>query len=300
MRKVLMSILVIIGIFMFTGCSKREVPQGYVGKILTEHGFEPEVLQPGWYTVCSPFDLNCRKKLILLQTSQGQFVEDVTIRMKDNMNLKVDYIRLRVKASTNPKVLNAVFNDIPADENNVITLKKLYNTYGKLIVLRDIREVLSKYTLDDVRLNYSRVTGEIYNRIKRDFTTLPIMLMDINIGRFNYPKIYNAAILEAKKKELEIKKAQAEAAIQIEKIKAQERIAKAKYNIAMQEAKRQADYNRMLGKSVTPQFLELRRLEVQQAMVEAIKNNPNVVYMPYDMMNKGNMLFQIPNKKDVK
>jgi len=68
----------------------------------------------------------------------------------------------------------------------------------------------------------------------------------------------------------------------------------------MQEAKRQADYNRMLGKSVTPQFLELRRLEVQQAMVDALKNNQNVIYMPYDMMNKGNMLLQIPSKKDVK
>jgi len=224
----------------------------------------------------------------------------VTVRMKDNMDLKVDYIRVRVKANTNPKVLNTVFNDIPADENGVITLKKLYDTYGKLIVLRGIREVLSKYTLDDVRLNYSRVTGEIYNRIKRDFRNLPIMLMDINIGRFNYPKIYNEAILEAKRKELEIKKAQAEAAIEVEKIKAQEKIAKAKYNIAMQEAKRQADYNRMLGKSVTPQFLELRRLEVQQAMVDALKNNQNVIYMPYDMMNKGNMLLQILSKKDVK
>jgi len=71
MKKIIMSILMVVGIFMFTGCDKKQVPQGYDAKILTEHGFEPEVLQPGWYTVCSPFDLACRKKLILLQTSQG-------------------------------------------------------------------------------------------------------------------------------------------------------------------------------------------------------------------------------------
>lgn len=285
MKKFIVAIILpIMVMFSFSGCGlfdKREVPQGYVAKIMDTNGFQPEVLQPGWYTM-GMFAIH--KRMLYLQTSEGQFQEKVTVRMKDNMNLIADYVRVRVKVNKSPKVLNTLFNSLPAKDGK-ITLRQMYITYGNLIVIRDIREVLSKYTLDDVRLNYTRVAAEVYNKIKNDFKTTPLVLLDINVGRFNYPKVYNEAILQAKKKELEIKKAQAEAAIQVEKMKAKERIAKAQYNVKMQEAKRISDFNKMIGNSVSPQLIELRKLEVQQSLVQNLQGNKNVVYMPIPMMN---------------
>ena len=269
-------------LFGMGGCSKTEVPQGYVGKIMDSNGFQPEILQPGWYYMGF---FTFHKKMIYLQTSEGQFVEKVTIRMKDNMDLIVDHARVRVKVNKDPKVLNSLFNDLPAQNGKVITLKQMYLTYGNLVVTRDIRETLSKYTLDEVRLNYKRVVSEVSKKIRQDFKATPLVLLDINVGRFVYPDVYNDAILQAKKKELEIKKAQAEAAIQVEKMKAKEKIAKAQYNVKIQEAKRIADYNKMIGNSVSPQLLELRKLEVQQSLVENLQGNQNAVYMPLPMMN---------------
>ena len=195
---------VIFVVFLFTGCDKKQVPPGYSAKLLTEQGYTPEVYHTGWVTVCSVFDLNCKKELIFLETSEGQFTEKVTIRMKDNMNLVADFVRIRVKVNDDPKVINSIFNLIKPNEDDIISLKDIYKTYGNLIVIRDIREILSRYTLDEVRLNYSKITAEIYNKIKQDFKATPLLVLDFNLGRLNYPKVYDQAIILAKKKELEM------------------------------------------------------------------------------------------------
>ena len=295
MKTIIKILGIIFIVFLFTGCNKKQVPPGYSAKLLTEQGYTPEVYHTGWVTVCSALDFKCRKELIFLETSEGQFIEKVTIRMKDNMNLVADYVRIRVKINTDKKNINSVFNLIKPDKNGYITLSNVYKTYGNLIVVRDIREVLSKYTIDDVRLNYSKITAEIYSKIKKDFESTPLLVLDFNLGRLNYPKVYDEAIILAKKKELEIKKIEADNIINLKKINAKQEIAKAEYNIKMQEAKRIRDYNKMISEGVSPQLIKLRQLEVQQSMVDAIKGNPNVIYMPYGMM-EGNMLLQIPNR----
>lgn len=296
MKKMLLFISAILVILSFSGCDKKEIPPGYNGKIVGKEGFQPELYQSSWVTVCSPLDFQCYNKLILLQTSEGQFQEKVTIRLKDNMNLIADYVRVRVKVNPDKKIKDSVFSLVPPDNNGVISLSKIYRTYGNLIVIRDIREVLSNYRIDDVRLNYSRITAEIYQKIKNDFKATPLVVLDFNLGRLNYPEVYDKAILLAKQRQLDIKRAQADAEIKLTKIQAKMKVAKAQYAIKMQEAKRISDYNKMLGNSVTPQLLKLRQLEVQQAMVDAIKGNQNVIYMPMEMMN-GKTLLQIPTKK---
>jgi len=288
-----LGLVALIGL-SFTGCfDKEQVPAGYEGKLLTNNGFAPEILTPGWHTTCGIFDFNCHTKIIKIQTSEGQFVDSVTVRTKDNMNVKFDYVRVRVKVNPDKKILNSLFSDIKPDSKNIIDLKKMYNTYGALVVSRDIREVVSKYTIDEIRQNYSRIVGEVYTKIRKDFKSTPLLLLDVSVGKIVYPEIYNKAILEAKQKEIEIQRIKAENAIKLEKAKAKIQMAKAEYAIKMQEAKRIADYNKMLGNSVTPQLLQLRKLEVQQSMVEAIRGNQNVIYMPMEMMN-GKILHLLP------
>jgi hypothetical protein len=245
--------------FSFTGCfDKEEVPAGYEGKLLTNNGFAPELLTPGWHTTCGVFDFNCHTKIIKIQTSEGQYTDKVTVRTKDNMNVLFDYVRTRVKVNPTDKIVNALFSDITPNQDNTITLDKMYNTYGKLVITRDIREVVSKYTIDEIRQNYSKIVGEVYTKIRQDFKATPLLLLDVSVGKIIYPKIYNEAILQAKQKEIEIQRIKAENAIKLEKAKAKIAIAKSEYAIKMQEAKRISDYNKMLGESVTPQLLQLQ------------------------------------------
>jgi len=297
MKRIILGMMIFLSIFMFSGCTHKEkVSSGTVGKMMTKSGFKPEILQPGWYTTCNAFE-RCYNNIYLLDTTTGQFQETVTVRMKDNMDLKADYVRVVVRVKNNPKILNALFNDIKPDKNNSISLYKIYGTYGKAIVIRDVREVLSQYTLDEVRLNYKKIAGEIFNKIQEDFKSTPLEVVQFNPGRFNFPKTYNDAILLAKQKELEIKKIEAENIIKLKKIKAQETIAKAQYNIEMQKIRRQHDANILLAKSISPKLIEWRKMEIYEKMMDNLKGNPNVVYMPYSMMNNSNTLLQIPSKK---
>ena len=296
MKKLVVAFFTTVAI-LFTGCSNKEVVnQGEVGKILTSQGFQPEILTPGAYRICGIIDelfLKCYNKLIILETVEKTITEQpITIRMKDNLNLKVNYLRVRIKPKTDEKILNVLFNEVKA-KNGKITVNDLYNIYGKLIVTRDVREILSQYTIDEVRLNYKRITNEIYKKINNDFKNLPIKLLDLSIGKLEFPKIYNQAIELSKQKEIEIKKAEAETIIKIQKMKGEEEIAKARYKIKMLEARRISDYNKMIGKSVTPQLIELRKLEVQEELVKNLNGNKNVVYMPLPMMQHTNYFLNL-------
>ena len=51
------------------------------------------------------------------------------------------------------------------------------------------------------------------------------------------------------------------------------------------DAKMQADYNKKIIEGISPELIRLRELEVQMVIAEALKSNPNVIYMPLPMMN---------------
>jgi len=292
MRKIFM-LITIIAIFSFTGCSPRErIPAGYNGKILTSSGYSPEVFQPGAIHVCGLLDFDCYNKLILLETSKRQFVDNVTIRMKDNMNLQVQYVRIVVQPKKDKKSLNQLFDDVKPNKNGIITLASVYSIYGQSKVTRIIREVLSQYTIDEARLNYTRISGQVFNKIQEEFKNTPLQLVDFSIGKFVYPKIYNDAIENAKKRELEIKKAEADAAIAQTRAAAKIKIAKAEYAVKMKEVQRQHDANILLAKSISPELIKWRKLEIYEKMMNNLKGNQNVIYMPLPMMNNSNFLLQ--------
>ena len=262
---------------LYTGCTEQ-VPAGYKGKILGTEGYHPEVIEPSRTTV------GWREKLILIETTTKTWEEPVSILLSDKLTLHAD-IKFRARITSNSKNLNAIFNDININSEQVVHVEDVYNVYGKMIVQNKAREVISQYTIDDINKNYSRISGELYSVLKKEFSNSPIELSDVVLGNIQYPKIVTDAIDKAKQRRMEIEEEKAKTQKELIRVQGLEQIAKAQYNIKMLEAKRIRDYNKMIAEGVTPELLELRKLEIQEQMVQAIKNNPNVVYMPMEMMN---------------
>lgn len=278
MNKILLLIGTILAL-MLSGCSYETVPQGAKGKVLDRGGFHPEVFPP------SRVDVGTHGHLILVDTTTHTVNETVTVRMHDNMNL-VAQVRFQLRMGNKPESLNAVFNDIrPRKGSNLITLDQVYNTYGKMIVNKVTREVLSPYNINEVNVNFNKISAAIYKQVKHEFLPTPLAISDVALGKLTYPKVIDDAIQAAAKRELEIKKAQADVQVRLTELKGKEEVAKGEYLIKMQEAKRIRDYNKAIAAGITPDLLKLRQLEVQEKMVEAIKDNKNVVYMPMNMMN---------------
>jgi len=285
MRKVLKKLMFVVSLglamIVMTGCNEQ-VPAGYGGKILGKNGWQPEIYPPSKVWVDTTFTFT-PEKLFLYQTTTQKFVQPIKILLKDKLTLNAEIV-FRGRITTNKKIINGLFNDMPMNDN-IVQTSEVYNTYGKMIVLNTAREVISKYNVDEVNKNYARITIELYEAIKPKLEGLPIQISDVTLGNIQYPKIVTEAIEKAKQRRMAIEQEKAQVQIELEKAKGREQVAKAEYRIKMLEAKRIRDYNKMIEQGVTPNLLKLRKLEVQEKMVEAIKENKNVVYMPMDMMN---------------
>jgi len=265
-------------VLLMSACSYETVPQGTKGKVLDRQGFHPEVYTP------SRVEVGWHGKLILVDTTTKTVNEVVTVRMKDNMDL-IANVRFRLKMGTNPKSLDAVFNAIRPN-GNMITTQQLYLAYGKMIVNKVVREVLSDYKISDVQPNFKRISAKIYTHILEDFKPTPLVISDVALGKLTYPKIIDDAILAAASRTLAIKKAEANVLVKMKEMEGQERVADAQYRIKMKEAKRIRDFNKMIANGVTPSLLKLREIEVQQALVEAIsKNDVTTIFIPYGSTN---------------
>jgi len=274
--KKILSLLALVAVMMLsTGCSYDTVPQGTKGKVLDRSGFQPEVYPP------SRVDVGLHGNLVLVETITHTVNETVTVRMKDDMNL-VAQVRFKLRMGEKPKSLNLVFNDIRPGEGGIITLKQIYEVHGKMLVNKIAREVLSQYNIGDVNDNFTHISSDIYNKTLEAFKPTPLIVTDVALGKLDYPDVIDRAIEAAAKRELEIKQAEADVAVRLTELKGKEKVAEGEYRIKMQEAKRIRDYNKMIAKGITPQLLQLRQLEVQQAMVQTIeKGDATTIFIPY-------------------
>lgn len=277
MKKILLTIGLITAMLLSTGCNET-VPQGTKGKILDGNGFHPEVYPPsrvwvGW-----------RANLIFVETVTHTVNETVTVRMKDDMNLIVQ-VRFQLRMGEKPESLHAVFNDIKPLNDSTITLKQVYSIYGKMITNNITRQVLSQYNIADVNDNFNHISADIYAKILEAFKPTPLIISDVALGKLDYPDVIDRAIESAAKRELEIKQTEADVQVRLTELKGKEQVAKGEYRIKMQEAKRIKDYNAAIAEGITPQLIELRKLEVQQALVQAIdKGDTSTIFVPYSAL----------------
>ncbi len=260
-KKITMGLLSVVAIFMMTGCNEQ-IAAGTKGKILGPNGWQPEVYPPSKIWVANNVWNVTPEKLYLIQTTTQKFVQPITVLLSDKLTLSAQIV-FRGRVTANEKVIHGLFNDMPMNDN-IVTTQEVYDTYGKMVVLNTAREVISKYNVDEVNVNYARITTELYQAIKPKLKGLPIDISDVTIGSIKYPKIVTTAIESAKKRRMEIEKEEASVQIELTKKKGAEEIALADYRIKMIEAKRIRDYNTMTANGITPQLLELRKLELRE------------------------------------
>ena len=273
----------------FISCSHQVVDQGTKGKVLDRSGFHPEVYPP------SRVNVGLHGRLVLVETVTHTVNETITVRMADDMNL-VAQVRFQLRMGEKEKSLNAVFNDIkPVEGSNLITLSQVYNIYGKLLVNKIAREVLSKYNIGDVNDNFNHISADIYNKTLTAFKPTPLIITDVALGKLDYPDVIDRAIEAAAKRELEIKQAEADVQVRLTELQGKEKVAEGEYRIRMQEAKRVRDYNKMIANGITPELLKLRELEVQEMMASRIDKG-DTVFIPYGAMQSPGMQMRMYQK----
>ena len=261
-----------------TACGYEQIPPAHKGKILDTSGFKPDVLEPsrewiGW-----------KERLVLIETGTKTIKEPLTVLLDDRLEVGFD-VRGRVRIDGSDKVINAMFNDITFEPGqNTLTTATVYLTYGQMLIRDKARNVLSKYTVDDVHKNRTQITTELQTVLYEAFKAIPLTLSDVALGEVKFPKVVTDAVAVQKERQLEIETERNKVKIELEKKKGQEQVAQADYRIKMMEAKRIRDYNKMIADGITPELLKLRALEVQEELAKRKGNNDTTVFMPYNAM----------------
>jgi regulator of protease activity HflC (stomatin/prohibitin superfamily) len=166
-------------------------------------------------------------------------------------------------------------------------------THGMLrdIVRNSLNEVASTYTVEDI---YGEKKAEFISRVQSmiEQKVNPVGVRVYQFGFIGAPRVPTViaqsitakaqAIQEAERAKNELATTQAEAA---KKIAEAEGDAKS----AVTRAQGEADANRILQNSLTPQLLELRRLEIQRAMIERWNGQ-----MPAVTSGQSGMILQLP------
>lgn len=264
--------VVFVGVYL-SACSWVTVPPAHKGKVLSPSGYSQEVLEPGKYT------LWWRQNLVLLDTSTDTYTENVKVVLADRQEITVE-VNFRGRIVSTQNVINTMFNDIHIDTKRsaTVSFNDAYRIYGQRVIRTKTREVLNQLNVDEVHTNYSNLSAKVGEAITEALRNSPIEVGNVTIGDINYPPVVTAAITAAEERRLAIAQEEAQQAIEMLKRQNQRLLAQEEYETRMIMARTVRDENRVIGEGVTPQLLELKRLEYMATLAE--KAGEGIVYVP--------------------
>lgn len=261
-------------VFFLVGCMET-VPPAHKGKRLTPSGYEPDVLEPGRHSCW------WRCTMVLLETTTQTYKERVPVIMSDKLTLFAE-IRFRGRIAGSPNIINSMFNDVKAGDDDIVSFDEIYKIYGRPAVRNKVREVISDYEMDNVHKNYVRISKQIAEALKEPISRTPLEISEIALGNIQYPELVTKAINQAQERRLGIEKEKAQAEIELTKKENERRLAEADYQIKITKAKAIRDQNKIIADGVTPELLEFRRLDILE---NATKNaNGNATFIPLEAL----------------
>ncbi len=289
------AVVILLAAMILAGCGARvEVPPAHVGKILTKNGYAPETISPSKFRL--PPCLAYCDKLVVLQASDVGLAETMTVFMpEDKLNLKVE-IRGTYSIPSTAQHVDAIFDRVVSvktddGDTNYISADIVYQTYGQQAVRGIVRSEITKYTIADV-LSQREVIGQnIHAAIaeKLGGTNTPIMVSRFELADVQPPKVIVDAQESAKRREIDIQKAEADAQVQLVEAERALEVAKMERLVARENAEAIAEQNKIAARSVTPELLAYRRLETAERIYTSLAASENVLIVPADAASFSNI-----------
>lgn len=293
--KKLLRLLGVLALFWLYGCgAKVEIPPAHVGKVLTKNGYAPETLPPSKFRLPACFAY-C-DKLVLLEASDKGFREEIKVFMpKDKLNLVVD-VRGTQSIPTDNKTVDALYDrivSVPTEDGDVsiIKMNSVYQTYGQQALRGVVRSELVKYTIGDILEQREAIGQSIHAQLteKMSETKVPLVITRFELANVQPPEVIVNAQQAAKEREIDIQKAEADAQVQLVQAEKDLVIAQKNRLVEKEKALAIAEQNRIAAKSITPQLLAYRKLEVAEKIYSELSKSDNVIIVPADSSGFSNI-----------
>lgn len=271
-----------ISIFMvfLTGCNpilgeKVEVPPAHIGKVLTRSGYKPGNVTPSRFRLDRCFAY-CDSLILLEMADRGQTEQFKLFMPKDQLNMQFD---VRMTVSVTPSEIDSIYEKIsPADGK--ISFNNLYNTYARPIIRDEVRQIMAKYSINEVASSREKISDELYNTVLEALSGTAISVKRFGLADVQFPDIITKAKEAAAERREQIEREKAQ--FEIQKVQLERALEEAKMTRAIEKEKAEAtrEVNEILSKSVTDKFLSYRSLEV----LEKMASSNNKVFIPMEAL----------------
>lgn len=276
-----------------SGCSTSVVPPGYVGKKVSTAGIQPEIVDPGRHFY------GFFTRMVLINTSSELQAAKVRVIMADyganresgeserRIGLEMDFIvNVRYRIRDKDTMINAMLRDMTLDKGtNQINANQMYEKYGNMVIGRVTREVLGRYTPEEILHNLEAINAALYAGVVDGLDGSPLHVSSVSLGPITLPKVITERVNA--NKDTELSEAQARAQQQIDLLQKQNEIELARQQAVREriDAQSLAEQNRILNASITPEVLRLRELQVREREIEMMRTfgtkGNSTIFIPY-------------------
>lgn len=235
---IIVGVIVVFAIILFA--SITTVPTGYVG-VKTRFGqVQEDVIQEGLNTKM-PFiekivRIDCRTQKVELENATAtKDLQEVTFKIAVNFNI-------------NKSTANELYKSTGINYQEIIV---------NPAILESIKSITAQYTAEELITKRSEVSNKMQETLKEKIENKGFSIVDFNILDLDFSAEYNQAIEKKQVAEQEAKQAQYE--LERAKVENEKKI---------ENAKAEAEVMRQQNAEITDKTLELKRLEVQQKLIE--------------------------------
>ena len=268
--------MLIVSMLMLTSGCTALVPPGYVGMILTPSGFDGDVLQPGRHSCWG------RDRIVLIEMKEETIQEPMNILCKDDLNFQFHLnVRARLRIA-NAKDLKSILNRKGADikstnRGDVLEFATLYKTYINPVARSVARTEVSKYETTQVRDHRADIEKVVLAELGKAVTGTPLEVITVSTSNFDYPDVITKAVEKKRKREIELQEEKAKQAMELLRADNRLKIAEKMKIVRAAEAEADANYIKILGKSLNANYLAWKRIERDVKLYERVGPGDKVI-----------------------
>jgi len=261
--------------FTFASCTTAVTP-GYIGMVQTPDGLSGEILQPGNHSCWG------RDKMIVVENAETNFNSEMSVLCADELNFKFDVNVLARLRNDKGEKSGKMFANIlerqggklnwESNSYGVLKFQILYTTYLAPQIDAIARSVVGKYKTTDIRANRDKIEADITAQVKKIAGSTPIDIVTVVTSNFDYPEVITLAQEKAKEREIALKEEDSKQALLMKQMKNRKKLAEEAIVVRAKEAQAEAVYIRILGSSLTKNYLQLRAIENQEKLYSKSTN----------------------------
>lgn len=289
-----MCLLAVVGLIGFAGCG-RVTPPGKKVIVVKANG-ENEVIETGAYKAWG------RDREFLLDQKYFSNTERMQILCADDINLDVEVKAIlgfdteqnegETKQDKQAKI-DFIKDRVPSVKvdgyDGELSFDKFYTMVLSDIIRGTSRNVISSNETEEVRPKRQELEAKIQESIIQRIDSLgyPVRVSAVLISNIDYPQSVTETRERIKQAELKDLESAALAEAELAEQQRQVAVEQEKAKVRMVKAQAQADENEILTKSLTPEFLMWRQMEVMELTAGKLaEGQSNTVFMmPYQTMS---------------